>query len=134
MNSMGVSQRGDAGQHGDAQWTSNPDCLFCKIVAGELPSERLYEDDEILVFRDINPQAPFHALLIPKIHLATLNDFQPEHAEMAGRLFLVAKALAEEHGLPGYRVVVNTNAEGGQIIYHIHMHLLGGRQMKAGLG
>ena len=114
--------------------TSNPDCLFCKIVAGELPSERLYEDDEILVFRDINPQAPFHALLIPKIHLATLNDFQPGHAEMAGRLFLVAKALAEEHGLPGYRVVVNTNAEGGQIIYHIHMHLLGGRQMKAGLG
>ena len=113
---------------------SDPDCLFCKIVAGELPSERLYEDDEILVFRDINPQAPFHALLIPKIHLATMNDFQPEHAELAGRLFLVAKALAEEHGLPGYRVVVNTNAEGGQIIYHVHMHLLGGRQMKAGLG
>ena len=114
--------------------SDNPDCLFCKIVAGGIPSERLYEDDEILVFRDINPQAPFHALLIPKIHLATLNDFRPEHAELAGRLFLVAKSLAEEHGLPGYRVVVNVNAEGGQIIYHVHMHLLGGRQMRGGLG
>ena len=114
--------------------SSNPDCLFCKIVAGEVPSERLHEDDEILVFRDINPQAPFHALLIPKIHLATLNDIRPEHAGMAGRLFLVAKSLAEEHRLPGYRVVVNTNAEGGQVIYHVHMHLLGGRRLKPGLG
>lgn len=114
--------------------SSNPDCLFCRIVAEEIPSERLYEDDEILVFRDINPQAPFHALLIPKNHLATLNDFQPEHAELAGRLFLVAQSLAAEHGLPGYRVVVNVNAEGGQIIYHVHMHMLGGRQMRAGLG
>ena len=114
--------------------SDNPDCLFCKIVAGEIPSERLYEDDEILVFRDINPQAPFHALLIPKIHLATLNDLEPEHAELAGRLFLVAKSLAAEHDLPGYRVVINTNSEGGQVIYHVHMHLLGGRQMRGGLG
>ena len=114
--------------------SDNADCLFCKIVVGEIPSERLYEDDEILVFRDINPQAPFHALLIPKIHLATVNDFRPEHAELAGRLFLVARSLAKEHGLPGYRVVVNVNAEGGQIIYHVHMHLLGGRQMRGGLG
>ena len=112
----------------------DPDCLFCKIVAGEIPCERLYEDDEILAFRDINPQAPFHALLIPKIHLATLNDLEPEHARMAGRLFLVAKLLAEKHDLPGYRVVINTNPEGGQVIYHVHMHLLGGRQMRAGLG
>ena len=114
--------------------SSNPDCLFCKIVAGEIPSDRLYEDDDILVFLDINPQAPFHALFIPKIHLATLNDFGPEHAEMAGRFFLVAKSLAEKHDLPGYRVVVNTNPEGGQIIYHVHMHMLAGRQMRAGLG
>lgn len=112
----------------------DPDCLFCKIVAGEIPCERLYEDDEILAFRDINPQAPFHALLIPKIHLATLNDLEPEHARMVGRLFLVARLLAEEHDLPGYRVVINTNPEGGQVIYHVHMHLLGGRQMRAGLG
>lgn len=114
--------------------SSDSDCLFCGIVAGEIPSERLYEDDEILVFRDINPQAPFHALLIPKIHLATLNDFQPEHAKLGGRLFVVAKSLAEEHDLPGYRVVINTNTEGGQVIFHVHMHLLGGRQMRAGLG
>jgi len=114
--------------------SSNPDCLFCRIVAGEIPSERLYEDDEILVFRDISPQAPFHALLIPKIHLATLNDLRPEHAEMAGRLFLVAKSLAGEHDLPAYRVVVNTNAEAGQTVFHVHMHLLAGRPMRLGLG
>ena len=112
----------------------DPDCLFCKIVDDELPSEKLYEDDDILVFKDISPQAPFHALLIPKRHIATLNELEPEHAELAGRLFLVAKSLADEHGLPGYRVVVNTNPEGGQVVYHIHMHLLGGRQMKPGLG
>lgn len=112
----------------------NPDCVFCKIVAGEIPCDRLYEDDEILAFRDINPQAPFHALLIPKIHLATLNDLEPEHAELAGRLFLVAKLLAEEHNLPAYRVVVNTNAEAGQTVFHVHMHLLAGRPLKLGLG
>jgi histidine triad (HIT) family protein len=113
---------------------TGPDCLFCKIVAGELPADRLYEDDELLAFRDISPQAPFHALIIPKTHLATLNELEAEHASMAGRLFLVAKALAEEHALPGYRVVVNTNREGGQVVFHVHMHVLGGRQMKAGLG
>lgn len=112
----------------------DPDCLFCKIVAGELPAERLYEDDEILVFNDINPQAPFHALLIPKTHIATLNDLETEHASVAGRLFLTAKALAQEHGLAGYRVVVNTNREGGQVVFHVHMHMLAGRQMKPGLG
>ena len=109
-------------------------CLFCRIVAGEVPSQRLFEDDEILVFRDIKPQAPFHALLIPKIHLATLNDLGPEHANLAGRLFLVARELAHEHGLAGYRVVVNTNSEGGQVVFHVHMHLLAGRQMRPGLG
>ena len=111
-----------------------PDCLFCKIVAGEIPSQRLFEDEEILVFRDINPQAPFHALLIPKIHLATLNDLRAEHTAMAGRLFSVARSLAEEYGLPGYRVVVNTNPEGGQVVFHVHMHMLAGRQMKPELG
>ena len=114
--------------------SKDSDCLFCKIVAGDIPSDRIYEDGEILGFLDINPQAPFHALLIPKTHLATLNDLQPQHAELAGRLFLVAKSLAEEHELPGYRVVVNTNPEGGQVVYHVHMHLLGGRQLRGGLG
>ena len=114
--------------------SGNGDCLFCKIVAGDIPSERLYEDDEILVFLDIAPQAPFHALLIPKTHIATLDDLRPEHTALAGRFFLVAKALAQKHELPGYRVVVNSNPEGGQVIYHVHMHILGGRQMKPGLG
>lgn len=110
------------------------DCIFCQIVSGQIPAERLYEDDDILVFRDIQPQAPFHCLLIPKLHIATLDDLVPEQAQLAGRLLLTAKRLAAEHGLPGYRVAVNTNREGGQAVYHVHMHMLGGRQMKPELG
>ena len=113
---------------------TDPECLFCKIVAGEVPAECLYEDDEILVFKDINPQAPFHALLIPKTHVATLNDLEEELTKVAGRLFLTAKSLAQEHTLPGFRVVVNTNPQGGQVIFHVHMHMLAGRKMKPGLG
>ena len=112
----------------------DPDCLFCKIVAGELPAEHLYEDEDILAFADISPQAPFHALLIPKEHVATLNDFELEDAGVTGRLFFIAKSLAKKHDLPGYRVVVNTNPEGGQVVFHVHMHMLAGRQMKPGLG
>jgi histidine triad (HIT) family protein len=113
---------------------SDPDCVFCKIVAGALPADRLYEDDELIAFRDISPQAPFHALVIPKVHLATLNELESSHAAMAGRMFFAAKTLATQHELPGYRIVVNTNREGGQVVFHVHMHVLGGRQMKAGLG
>jgi histidine triad (HIT) family protein len=112
----------------------DPDCLFCKIVAGKLPSDRLYEDAELLAFKDISPQAPFHGLIVPKLHFSTLNDLEEEHAALAGHMLLTAKALATEHGLPGYRVVVNTNREGGQVVFHVHMHVLGGRQMKGGLG
>ena len=110
------------------------DCLFCKIVAGDLPSEQLYEDDEILVFKDISPQAPFHGVIIPKAHISTLNDLRDDQAELMGRFFVVARNLAAEHELPGYRVVINTNAEGGQVVFHVHMHLLGGRQMCGTLG
>ncbi|HEY5623408.1 MAG TPA: histidine triad nucleotide-binding protein [Gammaproteobacteria bacterium] len=112
----------------------NPDCIFCRIVSGDLPSDKLYEDDEIVGFRDIHPQAPFHGVIIPRAHIATLDDLRDEQAPMMGRLFVVARELAREHGLPGYRVVVNTNAEGGQVVYHVHMHLLGGRQMRGELG
>ena len=112
----------------------SPECLFCKIVTNELPSELLYEDDEIIVFKDINPQAPFHVLLIPKAHISTLNDLEPEDVNMAGRLFLTAKYLAESHNLDGYRVAINTNEEGGQVVYHLHMHMLAGRQMGPSLG
>ena len=113
---------------------SSSTCLFCKIISHELPSECLYEDDEILAFKDINPQAPFHVLLIPKIHISTLNDLGVENIGMAGKLFLTAKYLAASNNLEGYRIVVNTNQQGGQVVYHMHMHMLAGRQMKPGLG
>jgi histidine triad (HIT) family protein len=110
------------------------DCIFCKIVGGELPADRLYEDQDILVFKDISPQAPFHGIIIPKCHIATLNDLRDEQAELIGRFFVIARDLALEHDLSGYRVVINTNPEGGQVVFHVHMHLLGGRQMQATLG
>lgn len=114
--------------------TSSTDCLFCKIVAGEIPANKEYEDEEVLAFQDIHPQAPVHLLVIPKVHLATLNDFEPAHRALAGALLLTARRLAAEHSLPGYRVVMNVNKEGGQVIYHAHLHMLGGRPMKGGLG
>ena len=106
-------------------------CLFCKIAAGQIPSTKVYEDDQVLAFRDIAPQAPTHVLFIPKTPIATLNDLQPEHAELVGRLILAAAAHAKELGLAedGYRVVMNCNQLGGQTVYHIHLHLLAGRQL-----
>jgi len=109
-------------------------CLFCKIVAGQLPADKLYEDDTVLAFKDIHPQAPFHGLVIPKIHVATLNDFSVSHAELVGRLLLTARRLATDQGLPGYRVAMNVNREGGQVVFHAHLHVLGGRQLKGALG
>ncbi|MFC1719721.1 histidine triad nucleotide-binding protein [Pseudomonadota bacterium] len=107
------------------------DDLFLKIINREIPAEIIYETDEILAFRDINPQAPVHVLIIPKEHIRTMNDMDPEHAEMAGKLFLVAAEIARNEGIAeeGYRVVMNCNKAGGQAVYHIHLHLLGGRQM-----
>lgn len=112
----------------------DPDCLFCKIVAGEIPSEKLYEDDRVFAFKDIHPQAPFHALVVPKRHLSTLNEFTEDDASLAGWLMLTGKRLAKEHGLPGFRVAMNVNSEGGQVVFHAHMHVLGGRQMRGQLG
>lgn len=111
-----------------------PNCLFCRILAGEVPAEKLYEDDEVLAFKDIHPQAPFHGLVIPKVHLATLNDFTAGERSLAGALLLVAQRLAADHGLPGYRVAMNVNREGGQVIFHAHLHVLGGRPLKGALG
>jgi histidine triad (HIT) family protein len=113
---------------------STTDCLFCKIVAGQIPADRVYEDEQILAFKDIHPQAPIHLLIVPKTHIATLNDFAADQVELAGRLLLTAQRLAAEHSLPGYRVAMNVNKEGGQVIFHAHLHLLGGRPMKGGLG
>lgn len=113
---------------------ADPACLFCKIVAGQLPADKLYEDDTVLAFKDIHPQAPFHGLVIPKIHVPTLNDFSASQAELVGRLLLTAQRLATDQGLPGYRVAMNVNREGGQVVFHAHLHVLGGRQLKGALG
>ena len=112
-----------------------PDCLFCKIVARQLPSDVVYEDGEVLAFNDINPQAPTHVLIIPKQHVATVNDVADADAAVFSMLVLRARAIAEKLGIatPGYRLLFNVNAAGGQTVYHLHLHLLGGRQLK-GLG
>ena len=107
------------------------DQLFLKIVNREIPADIVYETDEILAFRDVNPQAPLHVLIIPKERISTINDLQPKHATMIGRLFLAAAEIASAEGVSesGYRVVMNCNDAGGQMVYHIHLHLLGGRRM-----
>jgi len=109
-------------------------CLFCRIAAGQLPVERVYENDSVVAFKDIHPQAPFHCLVIPKIHVATLNDFTVEQRALVGELLLTAKLIATEHGLPGYRVAMNVNHEGGQSVFHAHLHVVGGRTLKSALG
>ncbi len=105
------------------------DCLFCKMVAGAIKPDVVFEDDAILAFRDINPKAPVHILVIPKKHIATLNDL--DDTELAGRLLQTAVKLAKQEGFAeeGYRTVFNCNQRGGQEVYHLHLHLLGGRQM-----
>lgn len=107
------------------------DCLFCKMVAGEIKPDTVYEDDEVLAFRDINPQAPTHVLVVPKIHISTLNDLQADHAALIGKLFLAAQKIAQADGIAerGYRTVMNCNREAGQSVFHIHLHVLGGRGM-----
>jgi len=109
-------------------------CLFCRIVTGELPADRVYEDGEVLAFKDIHPQAPFHCLVVPKVHVATLNDFVPQQSALIGSLLLIAKRIAADQGLPGYRVAMNVNREGGQVVFHAHLHMLGGRVLKGALG
>lgn len=106
-------------------------CLFCKIVAKEIPATVVFEDDEILAFRDINPQAPTHLLIIPKKHIATINDSEEDDAQLLGKMILQAKKLAQMEAIDetGYRLVFNINSGGGQEVYHIHLHLIGGRQM-----
>jgi histidine triad (HIT) family protein len=110
------------------------DCLFCKIVAGEVESTNLYEDERVLAFKDVHAQAPFHALIVPKKHFATLDHFAPADAELIGHLLLTAKEIAAQAGLPGYRVAMNVQGAGGQVIFHVHLHVLGGRPLSAALG
>ena len=105
-------------------------CIFCKIIAGEIPSKKVYEDDLCIAFNDISPQAPTHLLIIPKEHFASLDAAEKSHKETLGHLLLTAAELARENGFAekGYRVVINTNDDGGQTVFHLHVHLLGGRQ------
>jgi histidine triad (HIT) family protein len=108
----------------------NNDCLFCKIIGGEIPADLAYEDDHCIAFSDINPQAPTHILIIPREHLASLDAANEHQKERLGHLLLVAGKIARDMGFAadGYRVVINTNENGGQTVFHLHVHLLGGRQ------
>ncbi len=106
-------------------------CIFCEIIARRQPADVVHEDDEILVFKDINPTAPIHVLLVPRAHVATVNDIdEAQHTELMGRLFVVAKQLAAWWGIveQGYRLQVNVGRGGGQIVDHVHMHLVSGRR------
>lgn len=107
------------------------DTIFTKIIAREIPATIVFENERVIAFRDINPQAPVHILVVPKKPIPTINDITPEDAPLVGELFVVAAQLAREEGIAdeGYRTVFNCNTHGGQEVYHIHLHLLGGRQM-----
>ena len=106
-------------------------CLFCSIAAKSIPATIVFEDEEIVAFHDINPQAPTHVLIIPKKHISTIDDAESIDGLLLGRMILVAQKIARDQGFSqeGYRLVFNVNPGGGQVVYHIHLHLLGGRQM-----
>jgi histidine triad (HIT) family protein len=107
--------------------------IFSKIIAREIPSEIVYQDEQVTAFKDINPAAPVHILIVPNIEIPTADDVEPEHEQLLGHLFLVAKQIAREQGIAdsGYRLIVNCRDDGGQEVYHLHMHLLGGRSLGA---
>ncbi len=106
------------------------DCIFCKIVAGDIPAAKVYEDEACVAFNDLSPQAPTHVLVIPKKHVDSLDKASAEHKETLGHLLLTAGQIARDKGFAadGYRVVINTNSDGGQTVFHLHVHLLAGRQ------
>jgi histidine triad (HIT) family protein len=108
-----------------------PDCIFCKIVAGQIPSRKVYEDNDLYAFHDINPWAPVHFLIIPKLHIPSMAQLTPEHAEVMGRLMVLAPQLALEQGCRpypegGFRIMVNTGQDGAQEVHHLHVHVMGG--------
>jgi histidine triad (HIT) family protein len=107
------------------------DCIFCKIASGEIPSELLYEDEDIVVFRDINPLTPVHLLIIPRRHIESLAGMADEDTPMVGKMTRVANQVAREQGISenGYRLTINSGAEAGQVVFHLHMHLMGGRPL-----
>jgi len=112
------------------------DCIFCKIVAGEIPSDTVYQDGEVIAFRDINPVAPIHLLIIPRKHIPSLAYLPDDETPLIGRMVKIANQLAREEGIfeSGYRLAISCGEQGGQVVPHLHMHLVGGRQLKATLG
>lgn len=103
------------------------DCIFCKIAAGEIPSKRVYEDDDLIAFHDIHPKAPVHVLVVPRRHIASLAEVSPADAELLGRMTVKLNAIAQSQGLDqGFRTIVNTGVGGGQEVFHLHYHILGG--------
>ena len=112
------------------------DCIFCKIVLGETPAQKVFQDEWVTAFRDIHPLAPVHILIIPNLHLINTNDLKPEHAVMAARMLTVVPELARQEGIAesGYRLIMNTGLDGNQIVMHMHMHLLGGNRMQHPMG
>lgn len=110
---------------------TSTDCLFCKIASGDIPATLIHEDERVVAFRDINPQAPVHFLVIPRAHVSSLDAARDDEGELLGSLFLAARDLARAEGIAedGYRTVVNVGADGGQTVHHIHVHVLGGRSL-----
>lgn len=107
--------------------SSDPNCIFCKIVAGQIPSRKVHEDDQVLAFHDIAPWAPVHVLIIPKLHIASLADVQAEHAPLLGHMLALAPKLMKDLGVTnGFRTLINTGRDGMQEVYHLHMHVMGG--------
>lgn len=107
-------------------------CLFCRIARGEIPADLLFQDEHVVAFRDINPQAPLHVLVVPRKHIATLNELSPADAALIGQMYLAAAHIAVEFGIAeaGYRTVINCNEQAGQTIFHLHLHMLGGRALE----
>lgn len=102
------------------------DCIFCKIISGAIPSKKIYEDDEVIAFHDIKPMAKVHFLIVPKVHVETLKDCDATHQQLLGKMLLLAPKLAEEQGLKGFKTLINTGKEGGQEVFHLHVHVFGG--------
>lgn len=110
--------------------TTNSDCLFCKIIQGELPSEQVYNDDQVVVFRDINPKAPVHLLMVPREHIISLTELEEKHNNLIAHMMHLLPKIATQQGLhKGFRTVINTGPGGGQIVFHLHIHLLGGNSL-----
>lgn len=104
----------------------NNECIFCKIVSGAIPSKKIYEDEDVIAFHDINPSAKVHFLIVPKLHVESLASCEAEHQVLLGKLLLLAPKLAKEQGLAGFKTLINTGREGGQLVFHLHLHVLGG--------